>query len=506
MKMSKLFQKTLVLVVILFGVIATATSLLSAWNLNKHLTEQYRSKGTALAKSVADSSVETLLNSAAPTIQATIDQFLEIEGVSYVFVVDGQGTIIAHTFVPRIPEEIAQLHDEKPEVSIQDLHIASMGDFIDVAAPVLVGVAGYVHIGLNKATIKAAIWSAILSQQSLMFVIFVLSILVAYLLVNRVSQPLNQLTAYVKQLATRDFSLPGASHVDTALLPLDSKDEIGDLATAFLSLERDLQQSIEHLKATTVAKERIESELKIARDIQMSLLPRIFPPFPHHTEFELYATIEPAREVGGDFYDFFLTDDGRLCFAIGDVSGKGVPASLFMAVTQALWRIAATKHELPDQALADLNTELCRENDSGMFVTLFYGILHLQTGELAYSNGGHNLPYLLSQQGEARLLDNTGGMALGVMEDVEYRTKTVAIQAGEGLFLYTDGVTEAMDREGNLFSDRRLRECLQQACATAPTEVIQVALQRVKQFAAGAEQSDDITTLAVRYLRQWTAT
>jgi HAMP domain-containing protein len=203
---------------------------------------------------------------------------------------------------------------------------------------------------------RAHFWS-ILSQQSLMFVIFVLSVLGAYLLVNRVSQPLNQLTAYVKQLAARDFSLPEAAHIDTTSLPLDSKDEIGDLATSFLSLERDLQQSIEHLKATTAAKERIESELKIARDIQMSLLPRIFPPFPHRTEFELYATIEPAREVGGDFYDFFLTADGRLCFAIGDVSGKGVPASLFMAVTQALWRIAANKHELPDQALAELNAE-----------------------------------------------------------------------------------------------------------------------------------------------------
>ena len=501
MKMSRLFYKTLVLIIILFGVIATATSVLSGWNLYRHLTAQYRSKGTALAKSIADSSVEILLNSDASTLQAIIDQFLEIEGVSYVFVVDAQGEAIAHTFVPRIPIELLQIHGTRQKTSIQDIHISGMGDFIDVSAPVLVGVAGYVHIGLDKETIRTAIRSAIIGQQFLMFGIFLVSVLSAYFLVNRVSQPLNQLTAHVKRLATHDFSTPVTNQAEIVQLSQSSKDEIGELAASFLSMERALQQSIENLKVTTAAKERIESELQIAREIQMSILPRIFPPFPKRSEFDLYATIEPARQVGGDFYDFFLVDEDRLCFTIGDVSGKGVPASLFMAITKTLWRVAANKHTQPDKALADLNKELCRDNDSVMFVTVFYGILHLRTGELEYSNGGHNLPFFLSRTGKVQLLENTGGMALGVMEEVIYKAKTIALQAGEGLFLYTDGVTEAMDRAGNLFTEPRLQACLQRANGAAPTEVIGNALEAVKQFAAGAEQSDDITTLAIRYLR-----
>jgi sigma-B regulation protein RsbU (phosphoserine phosphatase) len=155
-----------------------------------------------------------------------------------------------------------------------------------------------------------------------------------------------------------------------ALLARQSTDEIGELATAFLSLEGALFQSISYLKETTAAKERIESELQIAREIQMSILPRIFPPFPQRTEFELHATIEPAREVGGDFYDFFLVDKDHLCFTIGDVSGKGVPASLFMAVTKTLWRVAVTQQSQPDLVLTMLNNELCRDNESGMFVTV----------------------------------------------------------------------------------------------------------------------------------------
>jgi sigma-B regulation protein RsbU (phosphoserine phosphatase) len=172
-----------------------------------------------------------------------------------------------------------------------------------------------------------------------------------------------------------------------------------------------------------------------------------------------------------------------------------------MAITKTLWRVAANKYAQPDKALADLNKELCRDNDSVMFVTVFYGILHLRSGELEYSNGGHNLPFFLSPTGKVQLLENTGGMALGVMEEVIYKAKTIALQAGEGLFLYTDGVTEAMDRAGNLFTEPRLQACLQRANGAAPTEVIGNALEAVKQFAAGAEQSDDITTLAIRYLR-----
>ena len=249
-----------------------------------------------------------------------------------------------------------------------------------------------------------------------------------------------------------------------------------------------------------VEKQRMEEALKLAHEIQMSILPKIFPPFPQHPEFDLYAMIEPAREVGGDFYDFFLTDDERLCFAIGDVSGKGVPASLFMAVTKTLLRVTATRTRRPEAVLAELNNELCRDNDTGMFVTIFYGVLHVRTGMVEYCNGGHNPPYVLSPHGTVVPVSSAKGMALGVVPNAPYQARQLQLHAGESLFLYTDGLTEAMDRAYNLFSDHRLLECLQDMSGAVPADLIRGAVSAVKRFAVGAEQSDDITALAIQYL------
>src|SRR5262245_6123183 len=172
MKTSKLFQRTLIIMVVLFGVIATVTSLLSGWTLSRRLTEEYQSKGTAIAKSIADSSVELLLNRDASTVQTIIDQFLEIQGVSYVFVTNAQGEIISHTFVPAVPEEVVKIQGEKQRTVVRDIRIKGMGDFINVSSPILVGVVGYVHLGMDKRIIKASIWSAIIGQQLLMLIIF----------------------------------------------------------------------------------------------------------------------------------------------------------------------------------------------------------------------------------------------------------------------------------------------------------------------------------------------
>ena len=248
-----------------------------------------------------------------------------------------------------------------------------------------------------------------------------------------------------------------------------------------------------------VEQQRMAETLKLAHEIQMSMVPKRFPPFPQRTDFDLYAVIEPAREVGGDFYDFLLLDEDHLGVAIGDVSGKGIPAALFMSVTKTLLRVIASKLRHPGAVLAELNKELCRDNDAGMFVTLFYGLFHLRTGELEYSSGGHNPPYVLLQNGAVEALPQTGGRALGVLEDVAYRAKQLTLRAGDGLFLYTDGVTEAMDSASNLFSEQRLQAVLQQAHTLSPTEVMQRVISAVKQFTRGAEQSDDITALALHY-------
>ncbi len=195
-----------------------------------------------------------------------------------------------------------------------------------------------------------------------------------------ISRPIVDLTEMTRRIAGGDF---------TQRIAISAKNEIGALAASFNEMTRRLNESIEHLKATTAAKERIESELQIAHEIQMSMVPKIFPPFPDRSELDIFAALVPAKEVGGDLYDFFFIDDDHLCFAVGDVSGKGVPASLFMAVTKTLFR-ATAGNGTPGEILARLNTDICRDNESCMFVTFFCGILNIRTGQVDYSNGGQS--------------------------------------------------------------------------------------------------------------------
>lgn len=253
-------------------------------------------------------------------------------------------------------------------------------------------------------------------------------------------------------------------------------------------------------RETQRTKELIESELSVAREIQMSIVPKIFPAFPERGEFDIFAMIEPAREVGGDLYDFFLLDDDHLCFTIGDVSGKGVPASLFMAVTKTLIKAKSDIHMSPDQVLYQVNNELCKDNDSGMFVTIFLGILTISSGEIVFSNGGHNIPYLLKANGETEALPKLSGMALAIMEDAPYVQSSIKVCTGDSLVLYTDGVTEAMNLAGELLKDEQLVEILQRFKGSTANDAVRYILEETRRFVNGATQSDDISILVLKYL------
>lgn len=252
-------------------------------------------------------------------------------------------------------------------------------------------------------------------------------------------------------------------------------------------------------RRTRTEKKRIESELNVARDIQMSLVPKTFPGPPENPEFDVYALLEPAREVGGDLYDFFFIDDDHFCFLVGDVSGKGVPASLFMAVTRTLFKVEASKGSNPDEIQHLVNNELCQGNDSSMFVTTFCGILNIHTGEVVYSNGGHNPPYLHRRNGSIEAIKDIKGMALGVMEDFRYGRGKMVLEDGDALVLYTDGVTEAMNKVNEQFNDERLVQSIQKSKNAFPQEIVEGILADVKDFTTGAEQSDDITILVLTY-------
>ena len=247
-------------------------------------------------------------------------------------------------------------------------------------------------------------------------------------------------------------------------------------------------------------KERITNELRIAADIQRSILPHRFPPYPNRHEFELYAAAVPAREMGGDFFDFFFIDRERLALVIADVSGKGIPAALFMALTRTMLRATSKQVPSPADCLFQINNLLCHDNDAAMFVTVFYAILNTNTGDVLYTNAGHNHPYLLSSEGKVSKLDTPGGMALAAMPDSRYPEARLRLRYRDSLFLYTDGVTEAMDRHNNQFTEERL-EVLLHNSHDPPTELVQRTIAEVNTHSGRDPQSDDITVMALRYLK-----
>ena len=315
---------------------------------------------------------------------------------------------------------------------------------------------------------------------------------------NRVARPVITLADQTKRLSDQGFAPDEAFEEETNRIAQTSSDEVGRLAAATVQMVRKLQDYIENIKLFTAAKERIESELNIARNIQMSFLPKHFPPYPGVTEFDLYAMLEPAREVGGDLYDFFMLDDDHLFFGVGDVSCKGVPSALFMAVTKTLFKGMANPKDSPSTIMTRVNDELRESNEALMFVTVFCGVLNIRTGVCHYSNAGHNPPVLLRKGQDPTFLDIPKGFILGV-EEFAYATQSITLQPGDQILLYTDGVTEAMDADKKLFGDARMMDTIKQAPKDPPRKLVETLMKSVHAYAEGEPQSDDVTILSVAY-------
>jgi phosphoserine phosphatase RsbU/P len=242
----------------------------------------------------------------------------------------------------------------------------------------------------------------------------------------------------------------------------------------------------------------IQHDLQTAREIQQAILPKSFPPFPGRNEFSIYGSMIAAREVGGDFFDFFLIDNERLGFVIGDVSGKGVPAAIFMAVSRTLIRATGLKGISSAECMSYVNRLLCNESVSCMFVTVFYGILNITTGEIEYVNAGHNPPFIMSGN-TIRKLEMTDGIILGCMEDFEFESKKIALKPGEQVFLYTDGVTEAFNEDFEEFGEERLLTFMKDHHSDNVEKIVTDSVEAVTLYSGGIPQSDDITLLVIRY-------
>ena len=282
-------------------------------------------------------------------------------------------------------------------------------------------------------------------------------------------------------------------------LNIRTGDEVENLSLVMADMERDLSEFEENLTRITAEKERIGAELSLATRIQSDMLPNIFPAFPERTEFDVYASMDPAKEVGGDFYDFFLIDDDHLCLVLADVSGKGVPAALFMMASKIILANHAMLGKSPAEILNSTNAAICSNNREEMFVTVWLGILEISTGKLTAANAGHEYPVIRHAGGAFELLKDKHGIVIGGMDGTQYNEYELQMEPGAKLFLYTDGVPEATDSAGEMFGTERMLEALNQEPDAGPETILGNVRKAVDGFVKEAEQFDDLTMLCMEY-------
>ena len=314
----------------------------------------------------------------------------------------------------------------------------------------------------------------------------------ALILSKRIVKPLETMTKRVYALGGNNLQF----HMEPAY---KTGDEIEVLAESFSMLSEKTMQYISEVERVTAEKERIGVELSLATRIQADMLPSIFPAFPERSEFDIYASMAPAKEVGGDFYDFFLVDDDHLCMFIADVSGKGVPAALFMMASMIILANNAQMGKTPAQILTDTNETICKNNREEMFVTVWLGILELSTGKLTAANAGHEYPVLKAPDGAFEILRDKHGFVIGGMECAKYREYELQLEPGAKLFLYTDGVPEATNADNELFGTERMLKALNTASDVSPQEILKNVRSAVDGFVQEAEQFDDLTMLCLEY-------
>lgn len=357
-------------------------------------------------------------------------------------------------------------------------------------------VAGYAMVEISMDDVMA---DRAAFLRLLILAVFLVTILLTVVFINIIGRvivrPINQLASATSSFVS-DYH-HGQNDSGILQLQIHTGDEIEKLSDSIKKMEQDIGQYISNLAAVTAEKERIGAELTVATQIQADMLPSIFPAFPNHPEFDIYATMTPAKEVGGDFYDFFLIDDDHLCMVMADVSGKGVPAALFMVIAKTLLKNCAQTGLSPKQILEIVNNQLVEGNKAEMFVTVWLGILQLSTGTLVAANAGHEYPVLKKADGSFELVKDRHGFVLAGMENTRYRQYELQISAGDVLFLYTDGVPEATDADNQMFGNQRMLDALNRCPSCHPHDLLTGVKHAIDAFVGEAQQFDDITMLAL---------
>ena len=427
------------------------------------------------------------------------------EDAVYYFLVDTTGTLLVHPDQKRVlKRNIKEYVSEDPNDAIGDLLDRYSDEEDDVIIDGERILLSFMPVKYTNWCLALVIPAFIVELIAYIFggisiLIILIGMLAVYFFgrrtIKKSTLPLKQLAYSANEVAKGNFA--------TTLLPLKSHDEIHMLRDSFEQMQRSLTRYVEELKSTTAQKASIESELKVAHNIQMSMLPKTFPPYPDREDIDIFGQLTPAKAVGGDLFDFYIRDE-QLYFCIGDVSGKGVPASLFMAVTRSLFRNVSNHQSKPHLIMKALNDSLVESNEMNMFVTLFVGVLDLQTGLLRYCNAGHDAPLLIGLQ-RVDVLPCDSNLPIGVMADFDFSEQTILIDKYTTIFLFTDGLNEAENCHQEQFGDDRIMNVAQGLLGMGhhrPTQVVRHMTDAVHTFVGTAEQSDDLTMLAIQYKRE----
>ena len=426
---------------------------------------------------------------------------------AYSFIIGRGATYITHPNTERILNDTYFVYSMETNDSIDaqigyDMvdGLSGMREMIRDGVKYLICYAPIERTGWSMATVipaKIIYGSSRLLSYLILFIMLaglVALFLICNSVVKRITRPLARFADSADEVAK--------GNLDATLPDIKTKDEMARLSQSFSLMQTSLKQQMEELRQSTASKAAIESELKVASDIQMSMLPKIFPAYPDRDDIDIFGQLTPAKAVGGDLFDFFIRDE-KLFFCIGDVSGKGVPAALVMAVTRAQFRTVSAHESQPERIITRLNDTMSEGNDSNMFVTLFVGVLDLPTGRLRYSNAGHDSPLLIGSN--IGMLPCDSNLPVGVMGDWKFTMQDTQIDPGTTIFLYTDGLTEAENIDHDQFTEERILKVADTSLSTNdhnPHRLVENMTNAVRDFVNGAEQSDDLTMLAIQYTKQ----
>lgn len=526
--------KLTTLIVIICIVLGLAATAVSYNTFKKEMTKYYTETGTNLAKTLAsqldplemDRYFETgVVDEQYNVIKSFIVDMVDNNKAEYLYVVrphekgvtflfdsdlqegedytDGGscnlGTYVdlEGEFANRIPQFLA---GESMEPIVQ--HDASFGWLMTAIVPVRHedgSMAAYVMADISMNDVVQTRRSFLIGLAILLTVLALILLAVSLIALRRVVvHPIELLTRVTGAFIDKNRQEVNSGQMQENIPEINTGDEIEQLADAFREMQHDMRNYIHDLMKMTAEKERLGAELDVAANIQSSMLPSIFPAFPSRKEFDIYATMQPAKEVGGDFYDFFFVDDDHLALVIADVSGKGVPAALFMVIAKTMLKNSAQTGKSPKEILEQVNNQLCENNEAEMFVTVWIGILEISTGKMQCANAGHEYPAVRSGD-EYCLIKDHHGFVLAGLENSKYKEYEIRLSPGDSIYVYTDGVTEATDSNQNLYGTDKMLEALNHDPSSLPKTLLPHIKADIDAFVGTAPQFDDITMLGLTY-------